>query len=56
MQSYRKNRKVTANDLNQQTINFTGQSYKSIPFTEINKIDDCFHESNRAVAWNNNQY
>ena len=46
---------MTATDLNQQTISFSGQSYKSLPFTGINRIDAYFHESNGAVAWNNDQ-
>ena len=47
---------MTTNELNQQTVNFSGQSYKSLPFTGINRIDAYFHESNGAVAWNNDQY
>ena len=47
---------MTANDLNQQTISFSGQSYKSLPFTGINRIDAYFHESNGAVAWNSDRY
>ena len=47
---------MTANDLNQQTINSSGQSYKSLPFTGINRIDAYFHESNGAVAWNSDPY
>ena len=47
---------MTGNDLNQQTINFSGQSYKSLPFRGINSIDAYFQASNRAVAWKNDQY
>ena len=47
---------VSANILNQQTISVSGQSYKSLPFTGINRIDAYFHESNGAVAWNNDPY
>ena len=39
-------KEVTSNDLNQQSISFPGQSYKSLPFTGINRIDAYFHESN----------
>ena len=46
---------MTASDLNQQTISFSGQSYKSLPFTGINRIDAYFHESNGAVAWNSDR-
>ena len=47
---------MTVNDLNQQTISFSGQSYKSLQFTGVNRIDAYFHESNGAVAWNNDRY
>ena len=47
---------MTASDLNQQAIGFSGQLYKSLPFTDINKIDVYFHESNGAVAWNSDRY
>ena len=47
---------MTSSDLNQQTIIFSGQSYKSLPFTGINRIDAYFHESNGAVAWNSDRY
>jgi len=47
---------VTANDLNPQTIIFSGQSYKSLPFTGINIIDAYFRELNCAVAWNSDRY
>ena len=47
---------MTASELNQQTISFSGQSYKSLPFTGINRIDAYFHESNGAVAWNTDPY
>tara|TARA_B100000945_G_C20018390_1_gene428814 strand:+ start:443 stop:568 length:126 start_codon:yes stop_codon:yes gene_type:complete len=41
---------VPTSDLNKQTIDFSGQSYKSLPLTGINRIDAYFHESNGAVA------
>mgnify|MGYP001175902542 FL=1 len=47
---------MTANDLNPQTIIFSGQSYKSLPFTGINRIDTYSHESNSEVAWNSDRY
>ncbi|WP_269604042.1 hypothetical protein [Prochlorococcus marinus] len=47
---------MTANDLNQQTISFSVQSYKSLPFTAMNRIDAYFHESNAAVARNTDRY
>ena len=47
---------MTVNDLNQQTISFSGQSYKSLPFTGDNRIDAYFHEKNGAVAWNSDPY
>ena len=47
---------MTANDLNPQTIIFSGQSYKSLPFTGINRIDAYSHESNSKVAWNSDRY
>ena len=47
---------MTANELNQQTVSYSGQSYKSLPFAGINRIDAYFHESNGAVAWNNDPY
>ena len=47
---------MTSSDLNQQTIAVSGQSYKSLPFTGIKRIDAYFHESNGAVAWNSDPY
>ena len=47
---------MTSSDLNQQTITVSGQSYKSLPFTGIKRIDAYFHESNGAVAWNSDPY
>tara|TARA_B100000579_G_C22817718_1_gene848834 strand:+ start:496 stop:738 length:243 start_codon:yes stop_codon:yes gene_type:complete len=47
---------VTANDLNQQKISFSGQSYKSLTLIGINRIDAYFHESNGAVEWNSDRY
>ena len=47
---------MTANDLNPQTIIFSGQSYKSLPFTGINRIDAYSHESNSKVGWNSDRY
>ena len=47
---------MTSSDLNQQTITVSGQSYQSLPFTGINRIDAYFHESNGAVAWNSDPY
>ena len=47
---------MTANYLNQQHINSSEQSYKLLPFTGINRVDAYLHESNGAVAWNNDTY
>ena len=47
---------MTSSDLNQQTITVSGQSYQSLPFTGMNRIDAYFHESNGAVAWNSDPY
>ena len=47
---------MTTSDFNQQTITVSGQSYKSLPFTGIKRIDAYFHESNGAVAWNSDPY
>ena len=47
---------MAANELNQQTIHGSGQSYKSLLFTEISRIDAYFQKSNGAIAWNNHQY
>ena len=47
---------MTANDLNPQTTIFSGQSFKSLPFTGINRIDAYSHESNSKVAWNSDRY
>ena len=47
---------MIANELNQQTISFSGQSYKSLQFTGINRIDAYFHESDGAAAWNSDLY
>ena len=47
---------MTTNDLNPQTIIFSGQSYKSLPFTGINRIYAYSHESNSEVAWNSDRY
>ena len=40
---------MTANDLNQQAIGFSGQLYKSLPFTDINKMMFIF--MHRTVQW-----
>ncbi len=47
---------MTANDLNQQSISFSGQSSKSRVLTGINGIYDYFHKSTGAVVWNIDQY
>ncbi len=47
---------MTASDLNEQTIIFSGQSYKSVLFTGINRIDTYSHESNSEVTWNSDRY
>ena len=47
---------MTANNLNPQTIIFSRQSYKSLPFTGINRIDAYSHKSNSKVAWNSDRY
>ncbi len=46
---------MTANDFNQETISFSGESYKSVKYTSFDRIDAYFHESNDAVACNSDQ-
>ena len=47
---------MAENNLNQQTITFSGQSYKSLPLTGMNRIDTFFHASDGKVDWNSDQF